>query len=202
MEFAIFLSSLRHLGATSLTFAAGGDCCCSFAQGRKSTSTQINSLRAPQRTWAKWGRFFIFPVLCLLLYGTLLSSPSNLVFTSIWDLHLGRTHTHTKRGVTMTRFVLFFPTSGYFGTPKTLPNKGKHKMNNRPCFAPRPPHSPPVWIPHLNFLLWGCLLSWQNTGAKGILGSQIFMLILLGGSRGVACLALLLAFSAERSRSV
>ena len=37
-----------------------------------------------------------------------------------------------KRGATVTVFVLFFPASGYLGTPQTLQNKGKHKMTNRP----------------------------------------------------------------------
>ena len=57
--------------------------------------------------------------------GTLLSKPS-------FYYHLG----HTKRGVTMTCCMRFFPASGYSG----LQNKGKRKTTNRPCFTP-----PPVW---------------------------------------------------------
>ena len=42
----------------------------------------------------------------------------------------------TERGVTMTIFVLLFPST------QTLQNKGKRKMTNRPCFTPPP--TPPT----------------------------------------------------------
>ena len=57
----------------------------------------------------KWAGFVAFPVLCLLPDGDTALRPEFL-------LALG----HTKRGVTMTLFVLFFPASGYLETPNTV----------------------------------------------------------------------------------
>ena len=45
-------------------------------------SVPLAGFSGPPCIWAKWGRFVIFPVLCLLAYGETASQV--LGFTSIW----------------------------------------------------------------------------------------------------------------------
>ena len=56
-----------------------------------------------------WGRFVIFPVLCLPAYGTLLSSPS---FTRIWGAHKKGCDNDIFRAVFPSMWVLWNQTEG------------------------------------------------------------------------------------------
>ena len=92
----------------------------------------------------KWGRFVIFPVLCLPAYGgTLLSNPS--FFTSIWD-------THRKGCESVTFRAVFFPASGHVGTPEHCKTKENAKWHIDPVLhshtlpLPLPPLRGPVAI--------------------------------------------------------
>ena len=75
--------------------------------------------------WAKWGRFVIFPVLCLLAYGdTALKSEFLLAFGA------------HKKGCNNDTFRAVSPTIWVSWDLKTLQNKGKRKMTIDPALPP------------------------------------------------------------------
>ena len=74
----------------------------------------------PPRTWAKWGRFVIFPVLCLLVYG-------DIALKSWFLLAFGA----RTKGRDSDTFRAVFPSIWVSWDPQTLQNKGKRKMTNQ-----------------------------------------------------------------------
>ena len=90
------------------------------------TTPKVFSPKRGLCIWAKWGRFGIFPVLCLLAYGdTALKSYFLLAFEA-----------HTRRGVILTFFVLFFPAFGFLGTPKHYKTRENEKCQIDPVLPP------------------------------------------------------------------
>ena len=83
----------------------------------------------------KWGRFVIFPVLCLLAFGdSALQSQSALAFG------------HTKRGLAMTLLLLFFPSILVSWDPKYC--KTRETQNDKSTlFPPPPPPHPSLPLP-------------------------------------------------------
>ena len=75
-----------------------------------------------------------FAVLCLLAYG---DTAFKLYFSKAFGAH--------KRGVIMTLLVLFFPASGYLGTPKYCKTGKPLKMTNRRGFTPPQGGGAHVW---------------------------------------------------------
>ena len=91
---------------------------------RKPTHYTSSILGRIHCIWARWGRFVIFPLLCLLAYGdTALKSEFLLAFEA------------PKKGCDNDIFRAVFPSIWVSWDPQTLQNKGKSKMTNRPCFA-------------------------------------------------------------------
>ena len=76
--------------------------------------------------WAKWGRFVISPVLCLLAYGdTALNFSSPML---AFGVH--------KQGCDNDTFRAVFPASGYPGTPKHCKTRENANRQIDPSFPP------------------------------------------------------------------
>ena len=97
--------------------------------------------------WAKWGRFVIFPVLCLPAFG------DTALKSEFFNQHLG----HTKRAVTMTLFVLLSQHLGISGPPNTV-EQAKTQNDKSTLFNP-----PPHWRKHICF----CQKGRKGAGVKG-----------------------------------